>query len=386
MPARAAATENLPPNHGEDATGSGTRNGLAAGREAGKSTEIGIGATLAEPRMRHGKANRMTLAAVALGLAFGSLIATGLPLLAALLGFGLGIPAMFALSAAFGISAGATAAAMLIGPAIGIICTPFIAARCRAELIKGHSREEALGKAAGSAASAVVFPGLTLVVTLTSLVLGEMPMFVTIGLAAAAIVAIALFTVTLVPRSLARISHRVFGRGVHRVPLDGRRPRHALPGRSKVGPRRGRAVLQRPQVVLLTTVITLGTAAVLGSVHIPGNETHHEATSTRGSGRATAELTKNLGSGTFTPGVPSRGDGVGRQVTVTGTPTSPPNSPGTAHLARKPRSAPHGQHQIPCTAGRHPGHLGGRGLLPERWTHECAILRSWSIWPYFCSC
>ena len=55
---------------------------------------------------------------------------------------------------------------MMIGLAVGIDYALFIVSRYRAELAEGRDREEAAGRAVGTAGSAVVFAGLTVVIAL----------------------------------------------------------------------------------------------------------------------------------------------------------------------------------------------------------------------------
>ena len=58
----------------------------------------------------------------------------------------------------------------MIGLAVGIDYTLFILARYRTELHHTDDREEAVGRAVGTAGSAVVFAGLTVLIALSALV------------------------------------------------------------------------------------------------------------------------------------------------------------------------------------------------------------------------
>lgn len=109
----------------------------------------------------------VVITAVALLITFGSLAAAGLPLLTALLSVGISMVSITALGNVFGLSSTVGELAMMLGLAVGIDYSLFIVSRKRAEREKGHSPQEAAGLAAGTAGSAVVFAGLTVVIALT---------------------------------------------------------------------------------------------------------------------------------------------------------------------------------------------------------------------------
>ena len=67
------------------------------------------------------------------------------------------------------ISSSTTMLATMIGLAVGIDYTLFILARYRTELHHTDDREEAVGIAVGTAGSAVVFAGLTVLIALSAL-------------------------------------------------------------------------------------------------------------------------------------------------------------------------------------------------------------------------
>ena len=145
----------------------------------------------------------IAIAAVVLVITFGSLIAAGLPLLTALIGVGIGISTITALANALDLGTTTSTLAMMIGLAVGIDYALFIVSRYRAELAEGREREEAAGRAVGTAGSAVVFAGLTVVIALVGLAVVNIPMLTKMGLAAAGTVVIAvLIALTLIPALL----------------------------------------------------------------------------------------------------------------------------------------------------------------------------------------
>src|SRR5262249_59459732 len=87
-----------------------------------------------------------------------------------------------------------------IGLAVGIDYSVFILSRYRAELATGKPPRDAVGVAAATAGSAVVFAGLTVVIALAGLTVVGIPFLTVMGLSAAATVAIAvLVALTLLP-------------------------------------------------------------------------------------------------------------------------------------------------------------------------------------------
>ena len=93
--------------------------------------------------------------------------------------------------------------ATMIGLAVGIDYTLFILARYRTELHHTDDRAHAAGIAVGTAGSAVVFAGLTVLIALSALAVVNIPFLTAMGLAAAATVFIAvLVALTLLPALL----------------------------------------------------------------------------------------------------------------------------------------------------------------------------------------
>lgn len=199
------------------------------------------------------------VAAVVLLITFGSLIAAGLPLLSAIIGVGLGVTAISAISGFVDIGSGTPILALMIGLAVSIDYALFIMSRYRHELSTGLEPEEAVGRAVGTAGSAVVFAGLTVVIALAGLFVVDIPFLTQMGLAAAFTVVIAVaIALTLLPALLGFAGRRVLG---GRIPgLRGGDPEAA--GRTTIGRRWAGFVTRRPLAVLVVTVIGLGTLAI----------------------------------------------------------------------------------------------------------------------------
>ncbi|MEV8568217.1 MMPL family transporter [Streptomyces sp. NPDC051322] len=228
----------------------------------GYTVEIGGDALQAMPETGSGEIIGVVIAGVVLVVTFGSLIAAGLPLLTALIGVGIGVSTITALANVLDLGSTTSTLAMMIGLAVGIDYALFIVSRFRAEITEGREPEEAAGRAVGTAGSAVVFAGLTVVIALVGLAVVNIPMLSKMGFAAAGTVVIAvLIALTLIPALLGFAGKRVLRRKA--------RKQQATSGQAAGGPvkpnggtRWASFVLRRPVMVLLVGVIGLGAIAV----------------------------------------------------------------------------------------------------------------------------
>ena len=224
-------------------------------RDAGLTVEIGGDALQAVPETGAGEIVGVVIAAVVLVITFGSLVAAGLPLLTAIIGVGIGISTITALANVLDLGSTTSTLAMMIGLAVGIDYALFIVSRYRAELAEGREREDAAGRAVGTAGSAVVFAGLTVVIALVGLAVVNIPMLSKMGFAAAGTVVIAvLIALTLIPALLGFAGNRVLGRKARKGKPVSDKP--------NMGTRWSRFVLRRPVMVLLAGVIGLGAIAI----------------------------------------------------------------------------------------------------------------------------
>ncbi|MEU2428059.1 MULTISPECIES: MMPL family transporter [unclassified Streptomyces] len=224
-------------------------------RESGLTVEIGGDALQAAPETGASEIIGVAVAAVVLLITFGSLVAAGLPLLTAIIGVGIGVSGITALAGVLDLGSTTATLATMIGLAVGIDYALFIVSRYRAELAEGREREEAAGRAVGTAGSAVVFAGLTVVIALVGLAVVNIPMLSKMGFAAAGTVAIAvLIALTLIPALLGFAGNRVLGRKARRQAPASDKP--------NMGTRWARLVLRHPVAVLLAGVVGLGAIAV----------------------------------------------------------------------------------------------------------------------------
>ncbi|GGY72453.1 membrane protein [Streptomyces olivaceoviridis] len=231
-------------------------------RDAGLTVEIGGDALSATPETGSSEIIGIAVAAVVLVITFGSLLAAGFPLLTAIIGVGIGVSAITALASALDLGTTTSTLASMIGLAVGIDYALFIVSRYRAELAEGREREDAAGRAVGTAGSAVVFAGLTVVIALVGLSVVNIPMLTKMGIAAAGTVAIAvLIALTMIPALLGYAGRRIKPAGQKSKLLGGgRTPKK--PGRPNMGTRWASFVVRRPVAVLLLGVLGLGAAAI----------------------------------------------------------------------------------------------------------------------------
>jgi len=152
----------------------------------------------------------LLVAIVVLLMAFGSVLAMGVPIITALIGVGIGMSGIGVLSAATNLSSSAPILATMIGLAVGIDYALFIVTRHRQNLNAGLSVEESAARANATAGGAVVFAGMTVVIALASLTVVGIPFLTAMGVAAAGTVAIAVaIAVTLMPALLGAIGHHI---------------------------------------------------------------------------------------------------------------------------------------------------------------------------------
>ena len=208
----------------------------------------------------------IAVALAVLLLTFGSLVAAGLPIVTAMFGVGLGITGVTAMTAFTDVGSSTPVLASMIGLAVGIDYALFILARYRTELHNTDDREEAIGVAVGTAGSAVVFAGLTVIIALAALAVVRIPFLTAIGLAAAGTVLIAvLVALTLLPAILGMLKSKAFGGRVRRYAPRRETDGHVINN----GVRWARLVGRRPVAIALLAVVALGALAVpLKDLHL----------------------------------------------------------------------------------------------------------------------
>ncbi|MCL6732954.1 MMPL family transporter [Streptomyces neyagawaensis] len=328
----------------KDASKDALEDAAEGARDSGLTVEIGGDALQAVPHTGSTEIIGIAVAAVVLVITFGSLVSAGLPLLTALVGVGIGVASITALASALDLGTTTSTLAMMIGLAVGIDYALFIVSRYRAELAEGRDREEAAGRAAGTAGSAVVFAGLTVVIALVGLAVVNIPMLTKMGVAAAGTVAVAvLIALTMVPALLGYAGAKVRPAGHKARWMGGGRASAKVKGTERasarigggvaasartggtegasakapagggvaaekpnmekpnMGTRWARFVVRRPVMVLLVAVIGLGAAAIPASsleLGLPDDGSQPTSTTQR---RAYDLLSEGFGPGSNGP-------------------------------------------------------------------------------------
>ncbi|MFJ8782705.1 MMPL family transporter [Streptomyces sp. NPDC102476] len=305
--AYATVTYKVVANDLTDASKEQLEHALEEARDTGLTVDAG-GSAMADGGGAGGAAELIgvAIAAVVLLVTFGSLAAAGLPLLTALIGVGVSMATILALSDALGLSTTTGTLAMMLGLAVGIDYALFVVSRYREERARGRAPQEATALAVGTAGSAVVFAGLTVVIALAGLAVVGIPMLTKMGLAAAGAVVVAvLIALTLVPAFLGFWPNAVLrrkDRGPRRIREE---------ARDNGGTRWARFVLRRPLPVLILGVVGLGALALpMTSLQLgmPGDEAKPTSTTER---RAYDALAEGFGpgfNGPLTVVVDAKGD------------------------------------------------------------------------------
>ena len=157
------------------------------------------------------------IAALVLMMTFRSFLVAGMPLATAILGVALSIGLIFIATGFATVSSTTPLLAVMLGLAVGIDYALFIVSRHQDQTRAGMDPEESTARAVGTAGSAVVFAGITVLIALIGLSFAGIPFLTTMGIAASVAVAIAVCVgLTLTPAFLGFAGHRVVGWGYKR--------------------------------------------------------------------------------------------------------------------------------------------------------------------------
>ena len=136
-------------------------------------------------------------------IAFGSVVAMGVPIGTALVGLAVGLSGVTVMTNFFDISQIATTIATMIGLGVGIDYALFVVTRHREQLASGMSIHDSAGHANGTSGMAVVFAGTTVVIAICGLVVAGIPTVTAMGFASALVVAVSVIAaITLLPALL----------------------------------------------------------------------------------------------------------------------------------------------------------------------------------------
>jgi putative drug exporter of the RND superfamily len=175
----------------------------------GLDVELG-GFVFAEFEQPSSEVLGIAFAIIILILAFGSVLAMGLPVGVALFGIGLGSALITLLSNVFTIPNFATFLGVMIGLGVGIDYALLIVTRFREQLHAGHTVREAIVVAEDTAGRSVLFAGTTVVISLLGMLLMGVTFVQGLAVGAAAVVAITVAaSLTLLPALIGFAGERI---------------------------------------------------------------------------------------------------------------------------------------------------------------------------------
>ena len=192
---------------------------------------------------------------ILLVIAFGALLAAGIPLVLALAGIAVGFAALHLLSLGMPVSVWSMNFSMMIGLAVGIDYSLFIVSRYREERAEGKEAIPGIENAMSTAGKAVFLSALTVVLSLAAVFLVPVMVFRTMALGMIlSVVAVALAALTLLPAVLVALGDKVL---VHRGSSED--PDMHAEGRWA---RWTGVALRRPGTVLAVGLLVLGVLVI----------------------------------------------------------------------------------------------------------------------------
>ncbi|WP_402463055.1 MMPL family transporter [Isoptericola aurantiacus] len=249
---------------------------LAQALPAGSQASLGGELFATElPHLSLVEAVGVVVALVVLLFTLGSFVAAGLPLVNALLGVGVSMLLLLAATVFGPINSTTPMLGLMLGLAVGIDYALFIVSRHQEQLREGIEVRESIARATGTAGSAVIFAGLTVMIALVGLGVAGIPFLTVMGVAAAGAVGVAvLVSLTLLPALLAIAGERLRPRERRRrgrARTRGRRAAGAAaaPSAPEAATHRNRffagwvrGVTRAPAVTIAVVVIALGALAL----------------------------------------------------------------------------------------------------------------------------
>jgi RND superfamily putative drug exporter len=183
-------------------------------------------------------------------VAFGAIVAAGLPLVLGATAVAASVGLLGPVSQLYALPPDVAELMAIIGLAVGVDYAMFYSRRVMEERDRGRSAEEAVEVAAATSGRAVLISGMTVMTSMAGLLLAGNPLFVGFGIGTMLVVAVAMLgSLTFLPAMLAFLSRKNWlEKG--RVPFIARR-RHANRGESRLWGAILTRVLERPLVSAL---------------------------------------------------------------------------------------------------------------------------------------
>ena len=178
-------------------------------KASGLRIELG-GQLFGDQELPASEAIGVLLAIIVLLIAFGSVLAAGLPILTALFGIGTGIALVQLTANGLTMPDFTTQAVAMIGIGVGIDYALLIVTRYRQALRDGHQPESAVALAADTAGRSVVFAGTTVVIAVLGMLLINVPAVqgLAIGIALGVLMTM-LAAITLLPAVLGFVGQNI---------------------------------------------------------------------------------------------------------------------------------------------------------------------------------
>ncbi len=157
------------------------------------------------------------VAIIVLLIAFGSVVAMGLPIVTALMGIFVGAAGVGVMSAFMDVPEFSLILCMMVGLGVGIDYALFVVTRHRQHLHEGMSVADSAGTANATAGLSVLFAGSTVVIAILGLHLAGLPAISSMGLSVAVVVVFAMLAaVTLLPGLLGLAGTKIDKLSIHR--------------------------------------------------------------------------------------------------------------------------------------------------------------------------
>jgi RND superfamily putative drug exporter len=221
------AEEVLTEEHTHEAT-----TAIETARDAGIQAELSGEIAAAGDEVEGSEIVGLVVALVVLVIAFGSVIAAGMPIAVALVGILVGLGGVGIVAGFTSVPTTSSTLAVMIGLGVGIDYALFVVTRYREELHRGLSVPDAAGTANATAGQAVLFAGMTVVIAIVGLQLSGIPAVTTMGYAIALVVIVAMaVAVTLLPGLLGWAGHGIDRLAIHRHRGDEREGHETVSGR-----------------------------------------------------------------------------------------------------------------------------------------------------------
>ncbi|MCG8927921.1 MMPL family transporter [Lentzea sp. CC55] len=250
-------TYDVKPGEVTDAQRADLLKAVDKARAAGLTVEVGGTAMQETPHVGGpAEAIGVVLALVVLALTYGSLVTAGMNLLSAGIGVGIGTLGITIATGFMDLQSTTPILASMLGLAVGIDYALFIINRFRQELRRGSDVGHAVATAVGTAGSAVVTAGLTVVIALVGLAIAGIPFLTQMGVSAAATIVVAvLIAITLVPAVLSLLGRRVLTRKERGAESAEPKDRGVITGWAG-------AITRNRLVALLLSVVALGIVSI----------------------------------------------------------------------------------------------------------------------------